>query len=189
MKRIVTPSQTVGPFFSFGLIREGENTLVTDQTKGQRIILHGFVYDGSGTPINDAMIEIWQADSEGRYRSADDNLNDGFTGFGRVETDSTGRFAISTIRPGPVPGPDGTMQAPHLLAVVYMRGLLSHVFTRIYFDDHEEANAKDPILALVPEERRKTLIAHTRHNNPGADTVYNFDVIMQGDDETVFFDV
>jgi protocatechuate 3,4-dioxygenase alpha subunit len=134
------------------------------------------------------MLEFWQADGEGRYRTGDGKWNDGFTGFGRVGTEEAGQYAVDTIMPGRVQGPDGTLQAPHLTVLVYMRGMLLHAFTRVYFDDHEAANADDPILALVPEERRLTLIAR-RRSAKGAAAVYHFDIQMQGDDETVFFDV
>lgn len=191
-----TPSQTVGPFYRIGLYSDQtsfsrlfDNDMTTPGVVGQRIRVEGAVYDGAGEPIPDALLEVWQADSEGRHRSGERTLNDGFTGFGRVSTASDGQFSFTTILPGRVPGPGGSVQAPHLLVIVYMRGLLVHAFTRIYFDDQSEANAEDPILTLVPDERRPTLIARKRHNQSGPVPVYNFDIKMQGDDETVFFDV
>lgn len=191
-----TPSQTVGPFYKIGLYSDHgsfarifDNDLTTPGVAGQRIRIEGTIHDGAGEPIPDALLEIWQADSEGRHRSGERTLNDGFTGFGRASTEAGGRFSLTTILPGKVPGPDGSVQAPHLLVIIYMRGLLVHAFTRIYFDDQSEANAKDPILALVPEDRRPTLIARRRHGHGGPVPVYDFDIKMQGDDETVFFDV
>jgi protocatechuate 3,4-dioxygenase alpha subunit len=135
------------------------------------------------------MLEFWQADSDGRYRTREGGKwNDGFTGFGRVGTDDVGQYAINTIMPGRVPGPNGKLQAPHIVVIIYMRGMLLHAFTRIYFEDHAAANAEDPVMALVPEARRPTIIARRR---PGKATAvpYHFDIQMQGDDETVFFDV
>jgi protocatechuate 3,4-dioxygenase alpha subunit len=190
-----TPSQTVGPFFRIGLYSDTEihpriftGVLATPDVSGERIRIEGTVYDGAGDPIPDCMLEFWQADSEGRYRTADGKWNDDFTGFGRVGTEEAGQYAIDTILPGRVPGPNGTLQASHLVVVIYMRGLLLHAFTRIYFEDHEAANAADPILALVPEDRRPTLIARRRPGK-GSVALYHFDIQMQGDDETVFFDV
>ncbi len=190
-----TPSQTVGPYFRIGLYSDNDvyprvftGTLATPDVAGERIRIEGTVYDGAGDPIPDCMMEVWQADSDGRYRTREGKWNDGFTGFGRVGTDEAGQFAVDTIMPGRVPGPDGALQAPHIIVLVYMRGMLLHAFTRIYFEDHAVTNAEDPILALVPEDRRPTLVARRR---PGKVPValYHFDIQMQGDDETVFFDV
>ena len=190
-----TPSQTVGPYFRIGLYSDNElysriitGDMATPEVSGQRIRVEGSVFDGAGDPIPDCMLEVWQADSEGRFRSGDEKWNDGFSGFGRVGTDDVGHFAFNTVMPGRVPGPDGELQAPHLTLVVYMRGLLLHAFTRIYFDDQAAANAEDPILKLVPEDRRPTIIARKRQAQGNA-VVYHFDVQMQGDDETVFFDL
>jgi protocatechuate 3,4-dioxygenase alpha subunit len=190
-----TPSQTVGPYFRIGLYSDNDShprvftgQIATADVAGERIRIEGAVYDGAGDPIPDCMLEFWQADGEGRYRTRDGKWNDGFTGFGRVGTEEVGQYAVDTIMPGRIQGPDGTLQAPHVTVLVYMRGMLLHAFTRIYFDDHEAANADDPILALVPEERRPTLIAR-RRSAKGAPAVYHFDIQMQGDDETVFFDV
>jgi len=190
-----TPSQTVGPYFKIGLYSDNEaypriitGEMATPEVSGDRIRIEGTVYDGAGDPIPDCMLEVWQADAEGRFRTAEGKWNDGFTGFGRVGTDDVGQFAINTIMPGRVPGPNGALQAPHLALIVYMRGMLLHAYTRIYFEDHAAVNAEDPILALVPKERRPTVIARRR---PGKGTValYHFDLQMQGDDETAFFDV
>src|SRR5256885_903646 len=165
----VTPSQTVGPYFAYGLTPRGAyawsdlpvGNLVTPDTTGERIRIEGRVTDAKGAQINDAMIEIWQADAQGRYAHPRDNRplpNSSFKGFGRTGTDKDGLYAFDTIKPGAVPGPDGKQQAPHILVAFYSRGLLTHLYTRIYFDG-EAANAADPILSLVPADRRQTLIA------------------------------
>jgi protocatechuate 3,4-dioxygenase, alpha subunit len=199
MKRGQTPSQTVGPFFAYGLVPEQYNysfnsiadgQMVDDTTEGQRIRILGHVYDGAGDLVPDAIIEIWQANSHGRYNHpADDRkdnlLDPNFKGFGRMGTGTTpdNRFVFDTIKPGSVDG----AQAPHLNVVVLMRGLLLHAYTRIYFSDESEANAADPVLSSVPDDRCETLIAQRDVELPGR--VYRFDIHMQGDRETVFFDV
>ncbi len=193
----ITPSQTVGPFFAYGLTPQGRyswsdlavNNLVTPEVTGERIRIEGRVTDGDGKPINDAMIEIWQADPQGRYADPQDARslpNAPFKGFGRCGTDDDGQYWFETVKPGPVPGPDGTMQAPHVLVAYFSRGLLTHLYTRIYFSD-EAGNDADPVLKLVPADRRDTLIA--TKGERGGQTVYRFDVRVQGDRETVFFDV
>jgi protocatechuate 3,4-dioxygenase alpha subunit len=158
-----TPSQTVGPFFSFGLCERPSADLVAN---GARIV--GCVYDGAGEPVPDAMVEIWQADPEGRYR--------GDFGWGRSGTDEEGRFAFTTVKPGAVDG-----QAPHVVVLVFARGLLKPVLTRMYFPDEAEANERDAVLGSVPEEQRATLVARAR------DDVLEFDVRLQGDRQTAFF--
>ena len=202
----ITPSQTVGPFFAYGLaphsrcdwqpskIYDWKDTvgadLVTPDASGTRIRIEGRVLDGDGLPINDAMIEIWQADGQGRYAHPRDDRgarpNSKFKGFGRSSTDKAGVYSFDTIKPGSVPGPDGKPQAPHIVVCIFSRGMLRQVYTRIYFAD-EAANAVDPILALVPEERRGTLIAHK--GPQGNVSLYTFDIRVQGDNETVFFDI
>lgn len=201
----ITPSQTVGPFFAYGLSphsrcnwkpNEGYDwkqtvgaDLVTPDATGTRVRIEGCITDGDGVPINDAMIEIWQADSQGRYshaRGKKPRPNAKFTGFGRSATDKKGEFSFDTIKPGLVPGPDGKPQAPHIVFCIFSRGMLRQVYTRLYFSD-EAVNTADPILALVPAERRDTLIAH-KQAGAGAN-VYRFDIRMQGDKETVFFDI
>ena len=199
----LTPSQTVGPYFAYGLTpkRSGHNydwpelvteDMVTSDTAGQRIRIEGFVYDGDGLPVNDAMIEVWQADAQGRYAHPRDPRmsNASFKGFGRCGTDSTGKFFFDTIKPGAVPGPGGRTQAPHLMMTVFMRGLLTHLFTRVYFADEADTTG-DPVLLLVPAARRDTLIAQREIKGQSKAQVatYRFDVHMQGDKETVFFDV
>lgn len=184
-----TPSQTVGPYFSMRLSAEGENILTT---RDDRIIIEGRVIDGEGNRVEDALLEIWQAAPSGRYNHPDDardelDLEPGFTGFGRASSDfETGEFRFETLKPGVVPDPEGAFQAPHISLIVQGRGMLNPVFTRIYFSDEEEANSDDLVLRRVPESRRQTLIAQLQEgSNP---PVYRFDIKMQGEDETVFFD-
>ena len=186
-----TPSQTVGPYFSLQLGAEGEHVLVPDDAEG-RIRIEGTVFDGNGDHIEDALIEIWQANPGGRYRHPDDTrddigLTEGFTGFGRAMSSfETGEYHFETVKPGPVPDPEGEPQAPHISVIVQARGMLMPSHTRIYFGDEAEANAKDMILGMVPEDRRDTLIADLVE---GSDPpTYRFDIRFQGDDETVFFD-
>ena len=187
-----TPSQTVGPFFSIGISGPGQNVLAPGQVRGDRIKIEGSVLDGEGEPVGDALIEVWQAHSLGRYRHPDDSrddimLDEGFTGFGRAATVfETGEYSIDTVKPGPVPDPEGEMQAPHLCLIVQARGLLNPLFTRLYFPDNAEANEQDPLLRMVPRERRSTLIAGQDDGDPG---VYRFDIRLSGEGETVFFDV
>jgi protocatechuate 3,4-dioxygenase, alpha subunit len=147
------------------------------------------VFDGDGTPIPDCMLEIWQADAQGRFADPQDKRalpNASFKGFGRCGTDANGGYSFDTIKPGAVPDPDGKPQAPHVLLAVFARGMLRHLYTRIYFED-ETANFADPVLALVPPDRRATLIALRKPGNAGA--VYSLDLRLQGDNETVFFDI
>jgi protocatechuate 3,4-dioxygenase alpha subunit len=188
-----TPSQTVGPFFAYSLTPEqygyaftsiATPVVTTDEKAGERIRIEGRVLDGKGEPIADAMIEIWQADGQGRYAHPADQRasNTGFRGFGRcgTGTDPDNKFWFETIRPGAVDGE----QAPHVSVAVFMRGLLVHAYTRIYFPEDAAAHTRDPVLAAVPAERRATLIASRA--GPG---LYRFDIHMQGDRETVFFDL
>jgi len=194
-----SPSQTVGPFFAYSLSPAQYGyahrsvvppDVASEETEGERIKLIGQVFDGEGKPVSDAMIEIWQANGQGRYnhpadRRSDNLVDPSFTGFGRSGTgaDPQMRFMFDTIKPGAI----GDGQAPHLNVIVMMRGLLVHMFTRVYFDDETQANAGDPVLALVPKARRHTLIANREPAAAGA--VYRFDIHMQGPNETVFFDV
>ncbi|WP_407150580.1 protocatechuate 3,4-dioxygenase subunit alpha [Bradyrhizobium sp. ORS 86] len=190
----ITPSQTVGPYFKYGLTPNGEyewndaftGNLLTPDVSGERIRVEGKVYDGDGAVVVDCMLEIWQADAQGRFSDPEDKRalpNSSFKGFGRCGTDKTGSYAFDTIKPGSVPDPDGKPQAPHILLAVFARGVLLHLCTRIYFDD-EASNADDPVLAQVPADRRATLTARK-----GAGSVYTFDIHLQGANETVFFDV
>jgi protocatechuate 3,4-dioxygenase, alpha subunit len=193
----LTPSQTVGPYFAYGLTPNGKydwndafsNNLVTADTIGERIRIEGRVFDGDGNHVPDCMLEIWQADAQGRFVDPQDKRaqpNSSFRGFGRCGTDANGGYAFDTIKPGIVPDPDGKPQAPHILLAIFARGMLLQNYTRIYLNG-EAANAADPVLALVPIERRATLIAQRANCNAGA--VYRFDIHLQGDNETVFFDV
>jgi protocatechuate 3,4-dioxygenase, alpha subunit len=183
-----TPSQTVGPFFHYALPFEGGDALTNEATLGERIIIEGRVIDGEGQPVSDALIEIWQANSQGRYHHPEDTqerqLDPNFDGFGRASTDEKGWFRFHTIKPGSVSGPGDTVQAPHISVSVFGRGLLKRLATRIYFSD-EPGNEADPVLALVPPQRRATLIASREDDGP----VYRFHIILQGDNETVFFDL
>jgi protocatechuate 3,4-dioxygenase, alpha subunit len=186
-----TPSQTVGPFYAIGLTSRTMNLLVTDATQGQRIRIEGRVFDGDGKPIPDAMVEIWQANAYGRYNHPDDKqekpLDPSFTGWGRSGTDENCFYSFETIKPGPVPGPGDSVQAPHINVAVFARGMLVHAFSRLYFSD-EPANESDPVLKLVQNKaRRSTLIAARTEQN--GKPVYHFDIRLQGKDETVFFDM
>ncbi|NDJ36298.1 MAG: protocatechuate 3,4-dioxygenase subunit alpha [Chloroflexi bacterium] len=185
-----SPSQTVGPFFHPALIDvQAQNDLVTPQTQGERIIITGRVLDGDGVAVPDAMIEVWQADYQGIYPHPNDprhtEADPHFRGFGRVDTWQTGdTFTLRTIRPGPVPWDDTIMQAPHINVRVFARGMLIHAVTRIYFAG-EPANAADPVLSRIDSARRETLIA--QQEDTGDLPTYRFDIHLQGDSETVFF--
>ena len=182
----LTPSQTIGPFLHIELPYEGEDKLVAPNHPGATRLM-GRVTDGNGDAVDDALVEIWQANAAGRYAHPEDTredlpLEDGFTGFGRCATDQEGRFEFLTVKPGPVPGPNGSTQAPHIDVSVFARGLLNRLVTRIYFPDEADANANDPILSLIEDEaERETLIAD--HD----DGALRFDIRLQGDGETTFF--
>jgi len=191
MSFVPTPSQTVGPFFHFGLTT-GKCSIARiagRQARGERVWLTCRVLDGDGAPLNDAMIEIWQADAEGKYNHPDDwqekKVDPEWFGFGRLETGTDGTCEFETIKPGRVPGPGGVLQAPHLSLALFGRGLLKQFYTRVYFAG-DRAIGEDPVLALVPEERRVTLMAQPDSARPGA---WRFDIHLQGEHETVFFDV
>lgn len=179
MSLIPTPSQTVGPFFNFALTTNASlGVLARDGAKGDRIFLSIRVVDGAGEPApGDAMIELWQADAQGCYAHADPN----FSGFGRLETDLNGCCAFQTIKPGCVT--NGC--APHINVIVLARGLLKQLYTRIYFAG-DPANANDPVLALVPEDRRSTLLAKPVQ---GQNNTWSIEIRLQGEAETVFFDL
>lgn len=184
-----TSSQTVGPFFHLGMVYLERDNCVPDGIAGERITVRGKVLDGDGKPVPDAVLEIWQADSAGRYASEMSSQNSAgphFLGFGRIETDDNGEFKFTTIKPGRVPGPSGSLQAPHIVVTFFSRGLLKPLFTRLYFPD-EPSNADDSVLKLVPPERRATLMA-TRARERGSDNLLEWNIVMQGDGETVFFD-
>ena len=184
-----TPSQTVGPYLHIGLTWEGGNLVVPRQTPGAIHII-GTLYDGAGQPVADGLIETWQADPAGRFDHDDDPRGavkptdvEGFTGFARASTVHGGRFEIVTVKPGPVPAEEGRMQAPHLDVSVFARGMLNRTVTRIYFPDEHEANAADPVLCDVDSARRHTLVAVP---DEGA---LRFDLHLQGEHETVFFEL
>jgi protocatechuate 3,4-dioxygenase, alpha subunit len=187
MRLTATPSQTVGPFFSIGLDPLRAENLASAGVSGERVAIVGRVLDGDGLPVPDAVLEIWQANPHGKYAQAQDHQDTTaareFCEFGRVPTNDAGEFRFTTLKPGPVPGPEGRMQAPHLAVSIFMRGLLNRLVTRIYFPD-DSANANDFILNLVERSRRPTLIAR-RTSLPSQ---LEWNVILQGADETVFFD-
>ena len=185
----LTPSQTVGPFLAIGLPWADGPFVVPPDTPGS-IVLEGRVLDGAGQPVPDALVETWQADPDGRFDHPDDPRGPGlavasFRGFGRSATDPDGNYRIVTFRPGPLPCPGGGTEAPHLDVSVFARGLLDRVVTRIYFPDEAEANGGDPVLTSIADPVRiATLIAIDE-----ADGRFRFDIRLQGDGETVFFDV
>lgn len=191
MDLVPTPSQTVGPFFHFGLTHDksGVRCIAGPQSKGERVHLTVRVLDGNGKEVPDAMIEIWQANSDGKYNHPDDQqqkpVDPGFLGFGRLGTGENGNCEFETIKPGRVPGPESIPQAPHLNLAIFGRGMLKQLYTRIYFEG-DPANQEDPVLALVPLDRRETLMAHADTARPGG---WRFDLRLQGEGETVFFDV
>ncbi len=189
-----TPSQTVGPYFAYGLcpqqydfdFRSLFTPVVADrEAAGEHITIVGQVFDGDGKVIGDAMLEVSQLDAQGQYPASRAEVEaSGFRGFARVGTgtDPHKRFVVETVKPGGA----SAQEAPHLNVIVTMRGMLLHTFTRIYFEDEAEANESDAVLAAVPADRRDTLIAR---REPNTANVYRFDIHMQGDKETVFFDL
>ena len=186
MSLLLTAAQTVGPFVAIGFEKQAVTDVALPGVAGERFTITGRIFDGDGQPVTDGVIETWQANSYGKYAHQDDTqeklLEENFKGFGRILTDTRGGFRLSTIKPGKVAGPDGREQAPHITVVIFMRGLLKHLATRIYFPD-DAANAADPVLSLVPASRRATLIA-----TKAAEGVLHWDVHLQGPGETVFFD-
>jgi protocatechuate 3,4-dioxygenase alpha subunit len=179
-------SQTIGPYLRIGLEWMQIEDLAPQGVAGERVRIEGRVIDAEGKPVNDAAVEIWQANSHGKYASPEDPqekpVETAFRGYGRSLTDDAGAFRFRTIKPGRVPGPGGRLQAPHIVVTIFMRGLLKQLLTRVYFPD-DPANADDPILSLVPAERRATLIARK-----SGDGVLEWNVVLQGKGETVFFD-
>ncbi|HEV7898564.1 MAG TPA: protocatechuate 3,4-dioxygenase subunit alpha [Planosporangium sp.] len=185
----LTPSQTVGPFLHLALPWPDGPNVVPEGTPGS-IVITGRVLDGAGQPVTDGLVETWQADPAGRFAHADDPRGapassvPGFRGFGRCPTDAEGHFHILTVKPGPLPTPDGDTEAPHLNVSVFGRGLLDRVVTRLYFPDEAQANAADPVLSAIAEPaRRFTLVATP------TDDGYHLEIRLQGEHETVFFDV
>jgi len=196
-----TASQTAGPYVHIGLApgaagfdiyeRELGHDIAGPNAKGERIRVEGLVVDGTGSPVKDVLLEVWQANSDGIYAHPESRgeVEEGFRGWGRVITDfDTGEWGFETIKPGPVPSRNGTTQAPHLNLWIVARGINVGLNTRMYFEDEAQANAADPVLTIIEwENRRGTLIA-TRSETDGTIT-YRFDIRLQGENETVFFDV
>jgi len=199
-----TASQTAGPYVHIGLIPKQAgfdifennftNIMADENTRGERIIIEGRVIDGTGTPLRDALLEIWQANSDGRYnheldRQKQGRIDERFRGWGRTGTDfDTAVYRFETIKPGVVSGRNGLDMAPHINFWIVARGINIGLNTRMYFADEQEANATDPVLNLIEQtERRKTLIAN--RDDSGPVPVYRFDIVLQGENETVFFDV
>jgi protocatechuate 3,4-dioxygenase alpha subunit len=185
MTSLRTPSQTIGPFFALGLPWSDGPFVVPEGSNGT-IWLRGTVIDGEGNPVPDSMVETWQADPNGSFAHPDDpsTTTAGFRGFGRACADPDGRYAIFTVKPGVVPAADGSSQAPHIDVSVFARGLLKRAITRVYFADEARANAHDPVLSLVSDpDARSTLVAEA------TDDGYRFDIRLQGERETVFFEL
>jgi protocatechuate 3,4-dioxygenase, alpha subunit len=179
-----TPSQTIGPFFHDALLGQDRSELVSPNHP-EAVRIEGTVYDGAGDPVPDAMVEIWQANQAGRYGDREALPDpETFSGFGRSGTDGGGTFSFVTVKPGPVPGPDGSLQAPHVSVSVFARGLLKRLITRIYFPDEEEANVRDPVLSSIGDpEFRNTLVAHDEGE------ALRFDIHLQGEKQTAFFEL
>jgi protocatechuate 3,4-dioxygenase alpha subunit len=184
-----TTSQTAGPYFSIGLEWLKRDNLLGPGVSGEQVTIEGRVLDGDGKAVPDAVVEIWQANAQGKYAHPDDKqdkpIEPGFQGFGRVLTDENGRFRFTTIKPGRVPGPGGKMQAPHILVSLFCRGLLIRLITRMYFPD-EASNSEDLALSQVEPARRGSLIARKIAGQTGA---LQWNIILQGVDETAFFDI
>ncbi len=190
MKLIATPSQTIGPFFHDALDHRAWSDLAAAGASGERIAIEGRVLDGDGAPVNDTLIEIWQANAAGRYDHPEDirdkQLDPHFRGFGRAVTDGEGRYRFTTIRPGPVPGRGNALQAPHINIAIFARGLLNRLVTRLYFAD-EPANDVDPVLSAIADPAsRQSLLAARQAGDPAT---YRFDIILQGPGETAFFEI
>ena len=182
-----TSSQTVGPFFHHGLMWLNTPDLASGASEGEKIEITGTIVDGDGAIVPDAILELWQANAHGRYNHPADRqnrkLDPGFKGFGRICTDKAGRFRFATIRPGSVPGIDGKPQAPHINVILFMRGQLTHLYTRLYFAD-DPALAQDEALGKIEPTRRSTLLARRVAAQPAR---YEWNIVMQGEGETVFF--
>jgi protocatechuate 3,4-dioxygenase, alpha subunit len=178
-----TPSQTIGPFFAVALCWPDGPDVVPEGTPGA-VWLGGRVTDGAGEPVPDALVETWQADPAGRFAHPDDPrgpVSSGFRGFGRCPTDADGRWAVRTVKPGPLPTAEGGLEAPHVNVSVFARGLLNRVVTRVYFPDETEANAADPLLASIPDSSvRARLVAVAEGDG------LRFDIRLQGTQETPF---
>jgi len=179
-------NQTVGPYLHIGLEWLTTRDIAGKAIKGERVAIAGRLIDGNGNGVNDGLIEIWQANAAAKYAHPEDPqkkpVEKGWRGFGRIPTDAKGGFRFTTIKPGRVPAPGGGLQAPHLVVSVFMRGMLKHLATRIYFPDEAAANAEDPILKLVPAARRGTLLPKQ------AGKALEWNIVLQGKNETEFFD-
>ena len=186
MSLLTTPSQTVGPYLKIGFLPLVIDAIAPAGVPGERVTVRGRMSDGEGKPINDGVLEIWQADAQGKYAHPEHGQKtiaaNAFRGFGRILTDGSGAFQFTTIKPGPVAGPDGKQQAPHLVVTVFMRGMLRHLITRMYFPG-EALNETDAVLQRVPVDRRGTLIAVG-----SGKSILEWNVVSQGPTETVFFD-
>ena len=187
----VTPSQTIGPFFAYSLTsaKDGRRLLVSnrvDSVSGTQIRVKGQVFDGDGEPVPDAMLEIWQADPEGRLAGANDGANIKFTGFARDATDQEGNFTFETVKPCRFHTSNDILQAPHISVIVFARGILTHLHTRIYFAD-ETSNDNDPILAAIEDPNRRATLISVPESDGKSYTNYHFDIRLQGEGETVFF--
>jgi protocatechuate 3,4-dioxygenase, alpha subunit len=184
----LTASQTVGPFFQIGLEDLYQTDLTVPGLAGTVITISGKILDAEQLPVTDALVEIWQANSFGKYAHPDDYqgkpLDPGFVGFGRCPTNAEGAFQFRTIKPGSVPSAIGAPQAPHINVSLFMRGLLSRLATRLYFSD-DERNSEDEVLSMIDPARRSTLLARPEPLCPGT---YVWDIVLQGAQETVFFD-
>ncbi|MBL4720746.1 MAG: protocatechuate 3,4-dioxygenase subunit alpha [Alphaproteobacteria bacterium] len=207
-KYIPTAGQTVGPFYNYALMRDGENDLTGGgKASGETVVIEGRVTEGSGAPVRDVLLEIWQANSHGRYNHpADDSdrgLDENFRGFGRTLSDEDGCFRFVTIKPGAVPaegaggssvgesaaggrtGGGNVWQAPHIAISIFASGLTRRLVTRLYFPG-EDANATDPALSGIPEGDRERLIA--KPGDGGGEKSIRFDIVLQGEGETPFFE-
>ncbi len=186
MSLLTTPSQTVGPYLKIGFLPLVIDAIAPAGVPGERATVRGRMSDGEGKPINDGVLEIWQADAQGKYAHPEHGQKtiaaNAFRGFGRTLTDGSGAFQFTTIKPGPVTGPDGKQQAPHLVVTVFMRGMLRHLITRMYFPG-EALNETDTVLQRVPVDRRATLVAAA-----SGKSILEWNVVSQGPTETVFFD-
>ncbi len=187
MSYVPTSSQTVGPFFSIGLSALCRERIECESAEGQRVVIRGRVFDGDGKPVPDAVLEIWQASEAaggGCGPDADVRRKKIPDGFGRIATNERGEFQFSTIKPSARRDEDGMVHAPHLAVVLLMRGLLRHLLARIYFSE-DAANDEDVVLKLVPPERRRTLLAEPVD---GSALEFSWDIYLQGERETVFFE-
>lgn len=190
MKLVPTASQTAGPFLQLGLTDKGSVGRIADESaKGERVRITVRVRDGDGAPVSDAVVEVWQANAQGRYHNPDDlqptDSDPAWRGFGRLALDQQGCCVFESVKPGRVPGRGNTVQAPHLNISIFARGLLKQLVTRMYFAG-DESNLADSVLALVPEGRRETLMAQPDNSHPGR---WCFEIRLCGENETVFFDL